>query len=238
MDLLITIKDTPIPSLLVIGGLVFLFVGIATIKKPIVIEITSSGRKVAILLGVALLIFGNGLYLLPEQTSVNSTPTDTATSTGVKSITETSPLASSMPDPKKYYLIRSVQTQKVLTIENSTLIQSDWVNGSNQKWIFEPLDAIDDGYFRIHSAFTGECLDVYDSQLNNDSIITPYSCHNGENQKWRLVLSSTGTYYFQAKHSNKVMDVPNGQKDNGIQIIQYSYGGYENQQWILTEVEP
>ena len=166
MELLNAIKDTPIPSLLVIGGLLFLFVGIATIKKPIVIEMAPSSRKTAILLGVALLIFGTGLYLLPEQASVINTPTDTAISPALLNTDETQTLASSMPDPKKYYLIRSVQTQKVLTAENSALIQSDWVSDSNQKWFFEPLDGIDAGYYRIHSAFTGNCLDVYDSQLN------------------------------------------------------------------------
>lgn len=238
MDLLSTIKDTPIPSLLVIGGLLFLFIGIATIKKPIVIEITPSSKKIAILLGFVLLIFGNGLYLLPEPKSAGNTPMDITSSTPIVGAPETPSLASLMPDPKKYYLIRSVVSQKVLTIENSAVVQSDWVNNSNQKWIFQPLEAVDKGYYLIRSASTGDCLDFYDSQLDNDANVISYPCANQKNQKWRLVLSDTGVFYFEAKHSNKVMDVPNSQMAAGIQIIQYSYQGSKNQQWILTEVEP
>lgn len=90
MEIFTTLKDTPVPTLLVIGGFIFLFLGIATIKKPIVIEVTPSGRKMALTAGIVLI--GTGIYFLsiqiPEQTS---DPLETATPTAM--VTEETPSA-------------------------------------------------------------------------------------------------------------------------------------------------
>lgn len=65
MDIFNGLKDTPVPTLMLIGGFVFLFLGIATIKKPIVIDVTPSSRKIALVLGIILV--GIGLYLILSQ---------------------------------------------------------------------------------------------------------------------------------------------------------------------------
>jgi hypothetical protein len=91
MDFFTALKDTPIPTLLVIGGFIFLFLGIATIKKPIVIDVTPSSRKMALLLGVVLT--GAGLYLLTQQPST-VTPDITATAT-ITSLVDSSSTATS-----------------------------------------------------------------------------------------------------------------------------------------------
>lgn len=77
MEILNTLKDTPVPTLLLIGGFIFLFLGIATIKKPIVIEVTPSSRKIALILGIILI--GIGLFLLIQPSAEN--PTAEATQT-------------------------------------------------------------------------------------------------------------------------------------------------------------
>ena len=53
------------PTLLITAGLVFLLLSVATIKRPIVIDITSNGRKIAGVIGGLLLIIGIILMLLP-----------------------------------------------------------------------------------------------------------------------------------------------------------------------------
>jgi hypothetical protein len=78
MEFFTTLKDTPVPTLLIIGGLIFLFLGIATIKKPIVIDVMPSSRKTALVLGVILV--GTGLYLLSQPFSeLPKEPTGTST---------------------------------------------------------------------------------------------------------------------------------------------------------------
>ena len=80
MEFFTALKDTPVPTLLVIGGFIFLFLGIATIKKPIVIDIKPpSNRKIAIVLGIIFVVAG--LYLLVQLPSEQAgvTPTETPT---------------------------------------------------------------------------------------------------------------------------------------------------------------
>ena len=77
------ILNLPISTLLVIAGLVFLLLSVATIKKPIVIDITESGRKIAGIIGGILLV--GGVVLTPilakvptSSTATKSPPSDAA----------------------------------------------------------------------------------------------------------------------------------------------------------------
>lgn len=63
-----------------LGGLIFLLIGLVTFKKPIVIEVTPANRKIALVIGIILICAG--VYLLslqiPESTpdtSITATPT-------------------------------------------------------------------------------------------------------------------------------------------------------------------
>jgi hypothetical protein len=91
MEILAALKDTPLPTILVIGGLIFLFLGIATIKKPIVINVQPpSNRKISIILGSVLVCLGLGLLFLPTPGNVSEIPTATP-------IVSLNPIASSTP---------------------------------------------------------------------------------------------------------------------------------------------
>lgn len=79
MEFLTALKDTPLPTILVIGGIIFLLLGIATIKKPIVIDVTPSNRKIALIVGV--LLVGGGVFLMVQPNSEKDTDTETATPT-------------------------------------------------------------------------------------------------------------------------------------------------------------
>lgn len=77
MDFLTVLKDTSVPTVLVVGGLIFLFLGIATIKKPIVIDVSKFGRKIAFIIGIILITSGFFLMLQPAMKPSQETETIT-----------------------------------------------------------------------------------------------------------------------------------------------------------------
>lgn len=79
MEFLTALKDTPLPTILVIGGILFLFLGIATIKKPIVIDVTPPSRKIALIVGI--LLVGGGIFLMVQPNQENTTTIETVTPT-------------------------------------------------------------------------------------------------------------------------------------------------------------
>ncbi|MEM4203973.1 MAG: hypothetical protein QXS54_07890 [Candidatus Methanomethylicaceae archaeon] len=71
VEILKTLRDTPLPSILVIGGLVFLLLPFLK-KTGGAIEIETSNKIGAAFIGMVLLTSGIGLYLLPTVPAVSS----------------------------------------------------------------------------------------------------------------------------------------------------------------------
>lgn len=85
MDFFTTLKDTPVPTLLILGGIIFLFLGIATIKKPIVLDVPPSSRRISLILGIILV--GSGLYSLGQPPlEKNETTQETPTAADTSNI--------------------------------------------------------------------------------------------------------------------------------------------------------
>lgn len=125
MDFFATLKDTPIPTLLVIGGFVFLFLGIATIKKPIVIEVTPSSRKVALFLGIGLI--GIGLYVLSLSGSSQALAAETPTASLVSIVPSATKISSIASAPSSSTI--STETPEVsssLTLEDGCINSTTW----------------------------------------------------------------------------------------------------------------
>jgi hypothetical protein len=72
-DFITTLIGTPIPTLLVISGFIFLFLGIATIKKPIVIAAVPTTRRTAFVIGIINISAGMFLFSLQALVQI-STP--------------------------------------------------------------------------------------------------------------------------------------------------------------------
>ncbi len=146
------------------------------------------------------------------------------------------------PDPTKMYIISSVYSDKVLTVNagseenDAPIIQSDWAAATHQQWRFEALSGVDAGYYLIHSAKSNKCLDVIGSTSQDGGEVIQYTCGNSDNQKWRFVIANSGVMILEVKHSGKVLDVADD--DTGIPATQYAYHGGEKQQWIASDVEP
>lgn len=80
--------NAPVSTLLVVAGLIFLLLSVATVKRPIVIDINEGGRKFAGVIGALLLI--TGIVLAPPK-DVPGSPTTTPTPTIPPPATETHP---------------------------------------------------------------------------------------------------------------------------------------------------
>lgn len=151
MDFIKTLIDTPAPTLLMIGGLIFLLLGLVTFKKPIVIEVTPTNRKIALLFGV--LLIGIAIFLLsihiPEDTQgeiptetnnlLSETPTisviPSSTLEAVNPITNTPPATSSRVfgdgciSPTTW--LTSTSTQYRLTKDNCLDLSENGIFASN-----------------------------------------------------------------------------------------------------------
>jgi len=92
-------------------------------------------------------------------------------------------------------------------------------------------------YYHIMPQHSGKCLDVSGGTgaTGNGAPVIQWDCHDGDNQKWRLV--PVGNYYkIIAKHSSKALDVFGGiiSTGNGVPVQQRDYNGLANQLWKLT----
>jgi hypothetical protein len=81
MSDILALKDTPVPTILVIGGMVFLFLAIAG-QITGEIKVPTGRQKISAVLGIILLVSGILLYVIPSSTAetLTSTPTSTLTS--------------------------------------------------------------------------------------------------------------------------------------------------------------
>src|SRR6266540_2493332 len=95
IELLKTLRDTPVPSILVIGGIVFLLLAFVR-KAGTAIEPEPSQRGWTILTGVILLLSGVSLYLVPPAQPV-TTPTPTVLDIPTSASTSTSLPATAIP---------------------------------------------------------------------------------------------------------------------------------------------
>lgn len=122
MEFLTTLKDTPVPILLIVGGFIFLFLGIATIRKPIIIDIKPpSNRTRSFVLGVILV--GIGMYLAYSPTSgptSETIPTAITVSPTLEALTPTMLSQSTLT-------ILSTSTPSIITgFENNCIHSSVW----------------------------------------------------------------------------------------------------------------
>lgn len=72
-DVLVALKDTPLPTILVVGGLIFLLLA-TTSRVSGKIVVPASRQKSAGVIGVALLVSGVALYVTPTSQPPPATP--------------------------------------------------------------------------------------------------------------------------------------------------------------------
>jgi len=75
LEILKTLKDTPLPIVLVIGGLIFLLIPFIQKISSKEVGVETTNQSFAGLIGFLLLVMGIGLYVVPSGNSVSSSPT-------------------------------------------------------------------------------------------------------------------------------------------------------------------
>lgn len=81
----------------------------------------------------------------------------------------------------------------------------------------------------LRNKYSGKCLDVAGWSTNGGAEIIQWSCHGGDNQRFRIYDAGDGFWYLQAKHSGKCMDVSGWSNAPGAKIIQWDCHGGDNQ---------
>jgi hypothetical protein len=102
---------------------------------------------------------------------------------------------------------------------------------SNDRWT---LTRTPDGYYRIHTALTGnKCVDVAGWDAVNNNSLVNWDCADVEKQKWLIVpvVREPGNYIFLNKVSGRCIDVAGGIADNHATIQTFLFMNQNNQKW-------
>ncbi len=81
LEILKTLKDTPLPIVLVIGGLIFLLIPFIQKIQAKEVGVETANQSFAGFIGVVLLVIGIGLYIVPSGTTASTAPTATQVQT-------------------------------------------------------------------------------------------------------------------------------------------------------------
>jgi hypothetical protein len=92
MDVLTTLRDTPLPTILVVGGIFFLLLALVS-QIGTFVTMPLQRQKAAAITGAALLILGVGLYLVPASPKAQAA----LPSTAQPSVVGTQALAAPLP---------------------------------------------------------------------------------------------------------------------------------------------
>lgn len=104
----------------------------------------------------------------------------------------------------------------------------DWCDrqGGDQHWTLKAVDGAD-GYYQIKVRHSGKCLDVRSASPNDGAQITQWTCHDGQNQQWKLSDAGNGYRKITARHSGKCLDKA------GWNVVQWNCHDVHWQRWKL-----
>ncbi len=84
--------------------------------------------------------------------------------------------------------------------------------------------------YKLVSQYSGKCLDVNNGDIANGTNILQWSCHTGDNQKFRLQAGANNTFSLVNVGSGKCVDVSGPSTADGANIHQWDCHGGTNQQ--------
>ena len=104
-------------------------------------------------------------------------------------------------------------------------------NGAlNQQWTVTPQS---DGAYLIKNVATGRCLDLFNGDTADGSLIAEFDCWAGPNQHWKLPRSSDGSVSVVSIVSDKCLDDFDQSTADGAQLGHWSCNGGANQQFLM-----
>lgn len=183
---------------------------------------------------------GQVLYYTTKLTVIDSKGARSATQTFSISLLPPPPTPVTSFDPTKCYQIVSLTSNKVLSVENSSVADGAPIRQRSdagllsQRWQFQSAG---DGYYKIVGVQSSKAIDVQWWGDGNDVPIQLYTAGDAwrYNQHFLISANNNGTYQLMARHSGKVLTVQNGNVDEGGMVVQYTPGGSSIQQWGIVE---
>ena len=152
------------------------------------------------------------------------------------------------------YTIKNVNSNLYMEVagnaaENNTNVQQWDLNGGDSenknipdKWNTWRLCDAGDGYYYIISG-VGDgatyALDVAGKKADNGTNIEIYKFNGGENQKFKFIKNSDGSYKILTKISGgkSSVEVASGSKEYGANIQEWEVNGVNCQDWILETAD-
>lgn len=83
--------------------------------------------------------------------------------------------------------------------------------------------------YLIKAKHSGKCLDIAGWSTANGAEVLQWSCHGGNNQRFRVYDAGKGYWQIQSKHSGKCLDVWGAATQSGAQVRQGDCHGGDNQ---------
>jgi hypothetical protein len=95
-----------------------------------------------------------------------------------------------------------------------------------ERWQFRLLGGDE---YQVSNARTGRCLDVKGRSNDNGAVIQQFTCHDQENQRWRVDRRDGDTFSLVSVGSGKCADV----EDDG-DVRQRDCDDSPGQRWTAT----
>ena len=96
-------------------------------------------------------------------------------------------------------------------------------------------DRVAAGTYAVLAKHSGKCLDVKGGGGQDGAPLEQFSCHGGDNQKFRLEPAGGSHFKVVVKGSGKCLDVPNSSGADGTQLQQYTCHGVDNQLFAFEQ---
>jgi hypothetical protein len=139
-------------------------------------------------------------------------------------------------DEEHFIILSKKNDDRCLTVKDDgdAIMHEEWEGRDNQRWRLMPVG---DGYFRICTKGSNDCLTVKD----NSMLRQPYVVD--ESQKWRakkhepIEESESNDFYYEIENRRSGMCLTVDEKSRTSDVVQKSYIGSEDQKWQLKPAE-
>ncbi len=139
-----------------------------------------------------------------------------------------------------YYRIKSVYSNKYLTVSGHNVMQYDEIPGSAiQKWkVVYAGTAIGTGYYYIMPCIDlSHCLDIYNAWDSNGTNVQIHDGNGSNAQLFRIIACNTGYRICPKSSSTRALDVCGPSTENRANIQLWTYVNVPQQQWVFEPVE-
>lgn len=137
-----------------------------------------------------------------------------------------------------YILRNNSKSEYVFDVKYGSLEKNAeiWLysDNSSASQMFE-VQYIDNGYYKIISKQSGLVLESQALDYKPDVGIEQQTWSGADNQLWKFIPASNGSYYIRSK-TGTVVDVQYGSFADGAKLQMYMQNGTSAQEWMLSEL--